>query len=408
MTTYLLYCNEDPRADRLVAHVEEEYQKALLSAPFNLTPRSKLLPERQYHPLRIPLDPMTHATIEEELKGGLSLEATLRSLEASPCIYLTPIDGVMGVLDDDSDVPLFLREVFYRSRLKRGEQPASFFSSESWSEASNLLDKYGAAVITGFLGKSAALDLADKALEGPGTGGREEEMWSGGRSKLGAGRGDDAHLPDDLPEPLLSVLDDFVRFLQEQPLSRTSDRLALCEYRSWPMLASYPQGSRFVWHLDNRRGDSKKGNGRVLTCVYYLNDGWSQSCGGCLRLLLPSGHSQELSTSERISLASAAATSSDFSLLVDVQPLLDTLVDGPPPSNTAHPATAPTRPRRQQPRTPAPTPELSATQKWWAAFMGDRAFVRARAEGKNATEAGHARAKAGADIALSLPAEYGD
>ena len=84
------------------------------------------------------------------------------------------------------------------------------------------------------------------------------------------------------------------------------------------------------------------------------------------------------------------------------------VVDGPPPSNTAHPTTAPTRPRRQQPRTPAPTPELNATQKWWAAFMGDRAFARARAAGKNETEAGHARAKAEADIALSLPAEYRD
>ena len=51
--------------------------------------------------------------------------------------------------------------------------------------------------------------------------------------------------------------------------------------------------------------------------------------------------------------------------------------------------TAPTRPRRQQPRTPAPTPELNATQKWRAAFMGDRAFARARAAGKNETEAGH-------------------
>ena len=40
--------------------------------------------------------------------------------------------------------------------------------------------------------------------------------------------------------------------------------------------------------------------------------------------------------------------------------------------------------------------------------MGDRAFARARAAGKSATEAGHARAKAEADIALSLPAEYRD
>ena len=84
------------------------------------------------------------------------------------------------------------------------------------------------------------------------------------------------------------------------------------------------------------------------------------------------------------------------------------VADGPPPSNTAHPTTAPTRPRRQQPRTLATTPELNATQKWWAAFMGDRAFARARAAGKNETEASHARAKAGADIALSLPAECRD
>ena len=63
---------------------------------------------------------------------------------------------------------------------------------------------------------------------------------------------------------------------------------------------------------------------------------------------------------------------------------------------------------RWQPRTPAPAPELNATQKWWAAFMGDRAFARARAAGKNETEAGHARAKAEADIALSLSAEYRD
>ena len=52
------------------------------------------------------------------------------------------------------------------------------------------------------------------------------------------------------------------------------------------------------------------------------------------------------------------------------------------------------------------SPELNTTQKWWAAFMGDRAFARARAAGKNETVAGHARAKAEADIALSLPAEY--
>ena len=62
----------------------------------------------------------------------------------------------------------------------------------------------------------------------------------------------------------------------------------------------------------------------------------------------------------------------------------------------------------QRQRADIPTPELNATQKWRAVFMGDRAFARARAAGKNETEAGHARAKAEADIALSLPAEYRD
>ena len=38
--------------------------------------------------------------------------------------------------------------------------------------------------------------------------------------------------------------------------------------------------------------------------------------------------------------------------------------------------------------------------------MGDHAFDRVWAAGKNEIEAGHARAKAEADIALSLPAEY--
>ena len=40
--------------------------------------------------------------------------------------------------------------------------------------------------------------------------------------------------------------------------------------------------------------------------------------------------------------------------------------------------------------------------------MGDQTFARARAAEKNETEAGHASAKAEADIALSLPAEYRD
>ena len=67
------------------------------------------------------------------------------------------------------------------------------------------------------------------------------------------------------------------------------------------------------------------------------------------------------------------------------------VADGPPPSNTAHPTTAPTRPRRQQPRTPAPTPELNATQKWraplWATALPPEPGPRRKTQPRPATPA---------------------
>ena len=85
------------------------------------------------------------------------------------------------------------------------------------------------------------------------------------------------------------------------------------------------------------------------------------------------------------------------------------VADGPPPSNSAHPATAPTRPRRQQPRIPAPTPELTTTQKWWAAFLGDRASPEpgpwGRTQPRPATPAPKPRLTS--DIALSLTENIG-
>ena len=78
------------------------------------------------------------------------------------------------------------------------------------------------------------------------------------------------------------------------------------------------------------------------------------------------------------------------------------------------PPTPPTRRQRQRAHganshAPRLKPPSSAPLRSdWAAFMGDRAFARASAAGNNATEAGQARAKAEADIALSLPEEYRD
>jgi len=50
--------------------------------------------------------------------------------------------------------------------------------------------------------------------------------------------------------------------------------------RTKAMVACYPgNGTQYVKHIDNPNRD-----GRVLTCIYYLNKGWSEQQGGILRL----------------------------------------------------------------------------------------------------------------------------
>ena len=71
--------------------------------------------------------------------------------------------------------------------------------------------------------------------------------------------------------------------------------------RSHPMCACYPGGgARYVRHLDNPGGAGC--NGRLLTCLYYLNPAWRGEDGGQLRLHRRDG------------------------CVVDVEPLLDRLV----------------------------------------------------------------------------------
>ena len=71
--------------------------------------------------------------------------------------------------------------------------------------------------------------------------------------------------------------------------------------RSHPMCACYPGGgARYVHHLDNPGGAGC--NGRLLTCLYYLNPAWRGEDGGQLRLHRRGG------------------------CVVDVEPLLDRLV----------------------------------------------------------------------------------
>ncbi|CDW56892.1 2OG-FeII Oxy 3 domain containing protein, partial [Trichuris trichiura] len=49
--------------------------------------------------------------------------------------------------------------------------------------------------------------------------------------------------------------------------------------KSKAMLSCYPISARYVRHVDNPDGD-----GRLITCVYYMNPNWRREDGGILRL----------------------------------------------------------------------------------------------------------------------------
>uniref|UniRef100_A0A5S6QUK4 hypoxia-inducible factor-proline dioxygenase n=1 Tax=Trichuris muris TaxID=70415 RepID=A0A5S6QUK4_TRIMR len=49
--------------------------------------------------------------------------------------------------------------------------------------------------------------------------------------------------------------------------------------KSKAMLSCYPKSAHYVKHVDNPDGD-----GRLITCVYYMNPNWRREDGGILRL----------------------------------------------------------------------------------------------------------------------------
>lgn len=62
----------------------------------------------------------------------------------------------------------------------------------------------------------------------------------------------------------------------------------------WVMVSCYEPGGFYRQHLDNPSGDDD--NGRVLTCVFYLNDSWRCEDGGALRVLPRCSSAYALST----------------------------------------------------------------------------------------------------------------
>ena len=216
-----------------------------------------------------------------------------------------------------------------------------------WLKAGRSLQSQGYAILDGFAGASAAIELhtqlsqlyrrarstghsssSSSAGSADGGGGREREVpqkeedeefsygqiggGSDGRAadvqKDASIRGDRRALieVDDPRAPALRAL----FFLCDQLVGHlaatgTVPELRSVKHRSRPMLACYEgEAARYVTHVDN-----PDDNGRLVTCIYYVNEKWEAKHGGEL-MLYPN----------------ATRSSSSKAAGVKVEPVLDRLV----------------------------------------------------------------------------------
>lgn len=171
-----------------------------------------------------------------------------------------------------------------------------FFSTragnEEWGAAGKHLKKHGHAIIDDFLGAAVALRIREQGVNLYHADGSTFQSGKVGGGQDGeddtyahvAVRGDRMTVLD-TQDPRLSMLpylmkhtDMLVQFMAQYC---NIAELKAVAHRSRPMFAVYPGGgARYMRHVDN-----PDGNGRVLTCLYYLNPCWRvEEHGGCLRL----------------------------------------------------------------------------------------------------------------------------
>lgn len=235
--------------------------------------------------------------VERQLLQAAGVDVPSVATRSGALLWVCAADGVVGVVESEQDVHLFAREVTYRAGLWTDSQTdavviaspteSGIVSVELAQAAASALVTHGAAVLHNFLGSDVVdafrlvdLDTGDAVKYG---------------EQPGAGRGDTVCLPDKLPTVLLARLDELVSMIRTtrstgscEPAAldvgrSCQERLKLCRFRSWPMVATYEPGSRYTYHLDN----SQRRNGRILTAIYYLNEDWTSADGGLLRLLRP-------------------------------------------------------------------------------------------------------------------------
>ena len=186
--------------------------------------------------------------------------------------------------------------------LQRRSQESSnwWVADEALAVIADELTTSNFCVLDGMLGHETLASLRQEVLDVKGSGMLKASQLGGGRNggnlafTHSDARGDDigwftggeaALWPDRTLEAYLERLDTLLASLAQRvpQLSGTSKR-------SKAMVACYPGGgARYVRHHDNScsLSEGEHCNGRRLTAILYLNEGWEASHGGELRVYPP-------------------------------------------------------------------------------------------------------------------------
>ena len=171
----------------------------------------------------------------------------------------------------------------------------------SFVSIADRLESAGYAVLPGFVPAEEVIALQEHALGRLAAGDfRPAAVGSGGRRRVRPDlRGDDIlwlSSPDCAAEGRLLARLEGLRLALNRELALGLFELE-CHY------AAYPPGAGYAKHLDRFVTDAS----RVLSCIVYLNPGWTEADGGALRLhvgdgtldVLPQGGTLAVFLSER-------------------------------------------------------------------------------------------------------------
>ena len=204
-----------------------------------------------------------------------------------------------------------------------GADPERFWwwiTDEALDATAAELTSKGFCVLDNLLGQAGATALRDEVAGVRAAGRLQASRLAGGRNGSmvtythTAVRGDHVGWFDG-EEPGLWGRGTLARYLVKvdtlvAQLGTRMTQLGAIASRSKAMIACYPGGgARYVRHCDNScdSGQGERCNGRRLTAIFYLNEGWAPLDGGELRVFAPY----------------APAGSAP---LADVQPLFDRLL----------------------------------------------------------------------------------